>query len=88
MKAFTKVTEVDGEGLESLGGENVLVFCMNYIYTGLLSGVNDTFIKLTGARLVFETGAFNTKDYKDAQTLPGTVWYINRSAIESFGLSK
>ncbi len=88
MKSFTKVDIVEGEGLEALGGEKVLIFCMNYIYTGELTGVNDTFIRLKGARLVYETGAFNTSDYKDAQALPGNVWYIQRAAIESFGLSK
>lgn len=88
MRQLVTVTEVEGEGLDALLGQNVLLFCLNYIYTGKLVGVNDTYVKLEAARLVYETGAFNTKDYKDAQTLPGTAWYVQRSAIESFGLGK
>ncbi len=77
-------TEIEGEGLMSFLGQTVTLFCMNYIYTGKLVGVNDTCVKLDGAKLVFDTGAFNTKSWADAQALPG-VWYVQTSAIESFG---
>ena len=49
MKKLVKVEEVQGEGLVGLMGENVTLFCMNYIYTGRLVGVNDTFVKLEGS---------------------------------------
>lgn len=88
MKQVVTVTEVAGEGLEALLNENVLVFCLNYIYTGKLIGVNDTCIKINGAKIVYETGPFSDKQYKDAQALPTTDWYIQTSAIESFGLGK
>lgn len=81
------VEEVDGEGLESLLGKTVTIFCGIYIYTGKLIGVNDTCIKLTEAKIVYETGDFKTKDWKDAQSLPHD-WYIQRQAIESFGVLK
>ena len=35
------VQEVTGEGLEKLLGERVTLFCANYIYTGVLAGVNE-----------------------------------------------
>lgn len=88
MKQVVTVTEVEGEGLEALLNENVLLFGLNYIYTGKLVGVNSTFVKLENAKIVYETGAFNTKDYTDAQSLPGKAWYVHTSAIESFGVGK
>lgn len=88
MKKLVNVVEVEGEGLESLLGESVLLFGINYIYAGTLIGVNETFVKLENTQIVYETGAFNTKGYKDAQSLPGSDWYVQRSAIESFGRGK
>lgn len=81
------VTEVSGEGLEKLMGERVTIFCANYIYTGVLSGVNDSCILLTSAAVVYETGPFGEKKWKDAQELPSD-WYVQIGAIESFGLLK
>ena len=81
------VDEVQDEGLDKLLGERVTLFCMNYIYTGVLTGVNDTCVLLTDAAIVYETGAFNIKDWKDAQKLPHD-WYVQTSAIESFGILK
>ena len=88
MKQVVTVTEVEGEGLEALLNENVMLFGLNYIYAGKLVGVNSTFVKLENAKIVYETGAFGEKGYKDAQPLPGTSWYVQTSAIESFGLGK
>ena len=79
------VEQVEGEGLEKFLGENITLFCANYIYTGKLSGVNETCVLLTEAAIVYETGAFNEKGWKDAQSLPGGYWYVQISAIESFG---
>ena len=88
MKQVVTVTEVDGEGLEAFLNENVLLFGLNYIYTGKLVGVNSTFVKLENAKIVYETGPFDKKDYTDAQALPGKAWYVQTSAIESFGPGK
>ena len=88
MKQVVTVTEVDGEGLEALLNENVMLFGLNYIYAGKLVGVNDKFVKLENAKIVYETGSFDSKGYKDAQSLPGASWYVQTSAIESFGLGK
>jgi hypothetical protein len=79
------VEEVEGEGLMKLLGRRVTLFCMNYIYTGKLSGVNDTCVLLTDAAVVYETGAFTDSKWEDAQELPYD-WYVQRSAIESFGV--
>lgn len=87
MKKLVKVEEVDGEGLISLMGEDVTFFCLGYIYAGKLIGVNATFVKLENAHVVYATGAFSTKSYDDSQKLPHE-WYIQISAIESFGILK
>lgn len=79
------VEEVSGEGLEKLLGERVTLFCMNYIYTGKLSGVNQSCALLTDASIVYETGGFTDKDWKDAQALPHD-WYVQIGSIESFGV--
>lgn len=81
------VQEVSGEGLEKLLGEKVTLFCINYIYTGMLSGVNEDCVLLTDAKIVYETGSFGDKDWKDAQKLPYD-WYVCIQSIESFGKLK
>ncbi|MFN0314756.1 MAG: hypothetical protein ACKVQA_06950 [Burkholderiales bacterium] len=78
-----KLVEESGEGLIKLMGERVTLFCMNYIYTGKLTGVNETCILLEDAAIVYETGAFTDAKWKDAQALPQPV-YVMLSAVESF----
>lgn len=87
MKKIVNVTEVSGEGLEALMGEVVTLFCLNYIYTGQLVGVNASCVLLKNASIVYETGSFSDKSWKDAQKLPGD-WYVQIGAIESFGVLK
>lgn len=79
--------QVEGEGLEGLLGERVTLFCAAYIYTGKLTVVNDTCVRLDDAAIVYETGPLTTKKWLDAQTLPGP-WYVQLSAVESFGKLK
>jgi hypothetical protein len=64
-------------------GNRVTLFCLNYIYTGKLTGVNDTCVVLEDASIVYETGGFTTKEWKDAQMLPKPV-YIMLRCVESF----
>ena len=88
MKKSIKVVEVEDEGLVSLMDQVITVFCMNYIYTGKLIGVNDTCILLKDPMIVYETGSFADKDWGDAQSLPHDEFYIQTSCIESFGVLK
>ena len=81
------VEEVSGEGLVKLIGERVTLFCSNYIYTGKLIGVNDECILLEDCGIVYETGSFDDKKWKDYQKLPNQ-FYIMKQAIEGFGLVK
>lgn len=84
MKKIVTVTEVEGEGLVSLMGRRVTLFCANYIYAGDLVGVNDSCVLLEKPAIVYETGGFDTKTWKDAQSLPNSL-YVQIAAIESFG---
>lgn len=82
MKVLVK--EVENEGLFALMGKRVTLFCGVYIYTGKLVGVNDTCVKLQDAGIVYETGSFSDKKWKDCQSLPND-WYVTTQSIESFG---
>ncbi len=86
MKMSKEVVEVPNEGLIALLNENILVMCMNYFYYGKLVGVNDSCIKLKKCHQIFETGAFTDKVFKDKQFI-AEEWYVQLSAIESFGKS-
>lgn len=85
MKKLVNVTEVEGEGLVALLGEKVLLMCMNYHYSGTLVGVNSDCCLLSGddAAVVYETGEWSAKQWKDAQKL-GRPLYVRLSAIEAF----
>ena len=87
MKKTVQIVEVEDEGFLALMDEVITLFCLNYIYTGKLIGVNDTCILLENPSIVYETGAFNEKSWKDAQALPNNL-YIQLSCIESFGVIK
>jgi hypothetical protein len=86
MKIVTET--VDTEGLESLLDQNVTLFCMNYIYTGKLVGVDEDQVKLENAKIVYETGSFTEKEWIDAQSLPNGTWYVRLATVESFGIMK
>jgi hypothetical protein len=83
-----KLIEETGEGaMESLMGEVITIFSLNYIYTGKLVGVNDTCCLLENPKIVYETGSFDTKEWSDAQALPNDL-YVQYACIESFGVVK
>jgi flagellar basal body rod protein FlgF len=78
-----QIIEVQGEGLVSLLGQRVTLFCLNYIYEGKLVSVNENDVKLEDAGIVYETGELNSKTWKDRQGLPNPV-YVRATAIESY----
>lgn len=80
-----KLIEVTDEGMEGLLGKVVTLLCMNYFYCGTLTGVNEKCVQLTDPRIVYETGEWSSKTWKDSQALPCKVLYVQCSAIESFG---
>lgn len=89
MKKLREIVEVtEGVGLEGLLGQDVLLICSSYFYTGHLTGVNDTFVELENPSIVYETGPWSTKGYKDVQRLHSQKINVMRHAIESFGVAK
>ena len=80
------IEDTSPEGMLKLIGETITVFCVNYFYTGRLTGVNDVEIMLTEPQLVYETGSFVEKNWQDAQKLPTHELYIKVAAIESYGI--
>ncbi len=85
MKRVVETEEVSG--FVAMLDEKVVVFCGVYIYTGILSGVNEDHLELTNPKLVYETGELVTGDWKDAQSLP-TPWRVMLQGIESWGPAK
>ena len=85
MKKLVQVQEVENEGMLKLMGKRVTFFCLNYIYVGKLIGVNDTCVLISNPAIVYETGSFTDKKYKDEQSLNVPKFYIQKSSIESFG---
>lgn len=89
MLQAKQIVDVPNEGLVALLESDVVIYCANYIYTGLLVGVNDTCIKLENPAIVYETGAFDKGyNWKDAQRMPVKYHYVMLEAIESFGAKK
>jgi len=89
MKQIKLIEEAQGAvGLESLLGEEVLLICSAYFYTGKLTGVNDSFVQLDDPAIVYETGSWGNKNYTDQQKLHTRRFFVQRQAIESFGVSK
>jgi len=85
MKRIIESDEVSG--FDAMLGERITLFCMNYIYTGKLIGVNDTHIELEDAAIVYETGELSSGTWKDAQRLPCN-WRVQMAAVESWGSLK
>jgi len=82
-----QVIEVAGEGLMSFLEKPIMLMTPNFIYSGTLVGVNDEFVKLSDAGIVFETGAFSNKNYKDFQKFDAD-HYVMKASIISFGAGK
>lgn len=87
MPKQVEVVNVEEEGLVSLLGKTITIFCANYIYTGKLESVSGSCVKLTAPKIVYETGAFTENEWKDAQELPNDL-YILLGMVESFTILK
>ena len=85
MKKLKEVIEVEEAGLIELLGKRVTFFCLNYIYVGNLTGVNESCVEISDPELVYETGSFSDKNYKDSQSLNVPKFFISMNCIESFG---
>lgn len=87
MKKIVNVVEVDGEGLNALLGEQVILFCMNYFYAGKLVGINTDTVLLEDGGIVYQTGAFTDKTWQDFQRINKDL-YVRIDKIEAFAKGK
>jgi hypothetical protein len=87
MRKVVQVQEVEGEGLEALLDQEIILFCVNYFYAGKLTGINDTCVLLENGGIVYETGSFNELKWKDFQKVADKL-YVRLDSIESFAKGK
>ena len=87
MKKLVEIQEVEGEGLISLLGEQVILMCANYFYAGKLVGVNTDCVLLENGGIVYETGNFKDAFWKDFQQMSDKL-YVRVASIESFAKGK
>lgn len=59
------------------------VMAANYIYTGVLVEVTPDRVVLSEPSIVYETGEWDSDEWKDAQRLPTNRIHIERTAVES-----
>jgi hypothetical protein len=78
------VEEVSGEGLEGLLDKEVVLFCLNYFYTGKLTGVNTADVRLDNAYIIYETGPLSQDNWEDAQQPTANPVYVRVDKIESY----
>lgn len=72
-------------GLQALMDEKVELWCLNYIYSGILREIRIDAVLLENPSVVYETGDFIQRQHQDAQSLNRKYWWVKRSAIESYG---
>ena len=80
-------TENKADGLESLLGEYVQLWCLNYIYSGKLVGVNTNDVVLVEAVVVYETGKMTENQFKFAEPVSSEELFVRTAAIESYSLA-
>jgi len=71
---------------EVLMGKNITVWCGIYIYHGKLVDISDHVIYLEDPAVIYETGSFEEKHWRDAQPLNVKVWSVTFQSIESYGI--
>jgi hypothetical protein len=84
MKQIIDVNEASI--LDKYLGKIITVFCCRYIYAGKLIKIDSKDIVLADPKIVYETGAFSSNDWKDAQSLDTNEWAISLQSIESYGV--
>ena len=82
------IEETDDDGFSPLLGEVVTLLCANYFYTGKLVGANSEFVELEDPAIVYETGEWSAKTWKDAQVLGCKMLRVRTAAIEAYGKLK
>ncbi len=85
MKRIVEASELTG--FEAMLGESIIILSGVYHYSGIVAGVNEDHLELSDPKLVYETGVWSDKNWKDAQPLPSP-WRVMLQSIESWGPGK
>ena len=75
-----EVVEVDS--ISDFIGEKLAFQCARYIYFGKVKKVNEVFIELSDAEIVYDTGEWSSSEASDTQKSPKGIIYIMRQSIE------
>ena len=75
------VVEVDS--ISDFIGKKLAFQCARYIYFGKVEKVNETFIELSDASIIFDTGGFSNTKPDDIQGMPKEKVYLMRQSIET-----
>jgi len=82
LKSGDKVIEPIKE-LKDLIGKTFTFWCVRYIYHGTVKSVNDFYVILEDAGVVYDTGDLDASSAEDKQDLPNDL-HIPLHAIENF----
>jgi hypothetical protein len=82
------IEETEDDGFTVLLGEQVTLLCANYFYTGKLVGANAEFVELADPAIIYETGEWTAKGWKDVQALGCKTLRVRTAAIEAYGKMK
>jgi hypothetical protein len=74
---------IEVESLNDFVGKKLAFQCARYIYFGKVKKVNETFIELSEAEIVYETGEFSSSTASDIQNMPKNKMYLMRQSIEA-----
>ena len=75
-----EVIEIDS--LNDFIGKKLAFQCARYIYFGKIKKVNEVFIELEDALIVYDTGEWSNSKASDAQKSPKGKIYLMRQSIE------
>jgi len=74
--------EVEVDSLNDFVGKKLAFQCARYIYYGKIKKVNEVFIELEDASIVYDTGDWSNSSASDAQNSPKGTIYLMRQSIE------
>ena len=83
-----RLIEETDDGFTPLLGEIVTLLCSNYFYTGKLVGANSEFVEIEDPAIIYETGEWALRTWKDVQSLGCKTLRVRTASIEAYGKLK
>lgn len=84
MKRLVEEVPANETGLLGLLGEEV-VLMGRFFYKGKLKGVNETFVELANAEIIYDTDKNGTITNVGKVPTANGQWFVQTTAIESWG---